>query len=203
MICVLTGDVKGSRKAKSTKWLESLKQLLSQFGKNPADWEIYRGDEFQLALKNPEEALLIAFLIKAHLRTIGLDARMSLGLGNKTYSAKRVSESNGTAFIHSGEAFDTMKKNKTTLVVQTDNVTFNKDMNLILRLGLSFMDNWLPQQAEYVALAIKNPKLSQEEMGEKLTINQAAISKRRKRANFDLLLEINTAYLDKLKTLTS
>ena len=203
MICVLTGDVKGSRKAKSTKWLESLKQLLSQFGKNPTDWEIYRGDEFQLALKNPEEALLVAFLIKAHLRTIGLDARMSLGLGNKTYNAKRVSESNGTAFIHSGEAFNTMKKNKTTLVVQTDNVAFNKDMNLILRLGLSFMDNWLPQQAEYVALAIKNPTLSQEEMGEKLTINQAAISKRRKRANFDLLLEINTAYLDKLKTLTS
>lgn len=202
MICVITGDIKGSRKAKATKWLESLKQLFSEFGKSPADWDIYRGDEFQVAIKNPNDALMTAFLIKAHLRTIRLDARMSMGLGHKTYNAKRVSESNGTAFINSGEAFDTMKKNKTTLVIQTENIAFNKEMNLLLRLGLSFMDNWLPQQAEYVALAIKNPTLSQEEMGEKLNINQAAISKRRKRANFDLMIEINEAYLEKLKTIT-
>ena len=94
-----------------------------------------------------------------------------------------------------------MKKNKTTLVVQSANSDFNKDMNLLIRLGLSFMDNWLSQQAEYVLLAINNPELSQEEMGEILKINQAAVSKRRKRANFDLMLEINQAYVEKLKML--
>lgn len=201
MICILTGDIKGSRKAKSENWLADLKELFQKFGKNPADWEIYRGDEFQIEIKNCEEALLIAFEIKAFLRTISLDARMSIGIGDKTYKAKRISESNGSAFVYSGEAFDVMKKNKTSLVVQSANSEFNKDMNLLIRLGLSFMDNWLSQQAEYVLLAINNPELSQEEMGEILKINQAAVSKRRKRANFDLMLEINQAYVEKLKML--
>lgn len=201
MICILTGDIKGSRKAKSKNWLAELKELFLQFGKNPTDWEIYRGDEFQIEIKDCEEALLIAFQIKAFLRTISLDARMSIGIGEKTSKAKRISESNGSAFVYSGEAFDVMKKNKINLVVQSADNQFNKDMNLLIRLGLSFMDNWLAQQAEYVLLAINNPKLSQEEMGEILKINQAAVSKRRKRANFDLMLEINLAYVEKLKML--
>lgn len=201
MICILTGDIKGSRKAKSKNWLAELKELFLQFGKNPTDWEIYRGDEFQIEIKDCEEALLIAFQIKAFLRTISLDARMSIGIGEKTSKAKRISESNGSAFVYSGEAFEVMKKNKINLVVQSANNQFNKDMNLLIRLGLSFMDNWLAQQAEYVLLAINNPKLSQEEMGEILKINQAAVSKRRKRANFDLMLEINLAYVEKLKML--
>ena len=201
MICILTGDIKGSRKAKSKNWLAELKELFLQFGKNPADWEIYRGDEFQIEIKDCEEALLIAFQIKAFLRTISLDARMSIGIGEKTSKAKRISESNGSAFVYSGEAFDVMKKNKINLLVQSADNQFNKDMNLLIRLGLSFMDNWLAQQAEYVLLAINNPKLSQEEMGEILKINQAAVSKRRKRANFDLMLEINQAYVEKLKML--
>jgi hypothetical protein len=145
--------------------------------------------------------LLKAFLIKAFLRTISLDARMSIGFGDKTFKSKRISESNGTAFINSGEAFNLMKKNKITLVLQSPSKEFNKEMNLLLRLGLSFMDNWLSQQAEFVLLAIQNPTISQEEMGEKLNINQAAVSKRRKRANFDLLLEINASYIEKLKML--
>ena len=201
MICILTGDIKGSRKAKSKNWLAELKELFLQFGKNPADWEIYRGDEFQIEIKDCEEALLIAFQIKAFLRTISLDARMSIGIGEKTSKAKRISESNGSAFVYSGEAFEIMKKNKINLVVQSADNQFNKDMNLLIRLGLSFMDNWLAQQAEYVLLAINNPELSQEEMGEILKINQAAVSKRRKRANFDLMLEINLAYVEKLKML--
>lgn len=201
MICIITGDIKGSRRAKSANWLEGIKQLFQKFGKNPIDWEIYRGDEFQLEVKNSEEALLVAFQIKAYLRTISLDARMSIGLGDKTYKAKRISESNGSAFINSGEAFNLMKKNKTTLVLQSSNKDFNQEINLLLRLGLSFMDNWLSQQAEFVLLAIQNPDFSQEEIGELLKINQAAVSKRRKRANFDLLMEINTAYVEKLKRL--
>lgn len=126
---------------------------------------------------------------------------MSIGIGDKTFNANRISESNGSAFVYSGEAFGTMKKNKINLVMQSANSDFNKDMNLLIRLGLSFMDNWLSQQAEYVFLAINNSELSQEEMGEILKINQAAVSKRRKRANFDLMLEINQAYVEKLKML--
>ena len=201
MNCIITGDVKGSRRAKSQNWIDGLKQLFKQFGKTPMDWEIYRGDEFQLEAKNCEEALLVAFQIKAYLRSIKLDVRMSIGFGDKTYKAKKISESNGTAFVNSGVGFENLKKNKTTLSIHSSNKTFDKEMNLILRLGLSFMDNWLAQSAEFVLITIQNPTLSQEEIGTKLGINQAAVSRRRKRANFDLLLEINSAFVEKLKML--
>jgi hypothetical protein len=201
MNCIITGDVKGSRRAKSQNWIDGLKQLFKQFGKTPMDWEIYRGDEFQLEVKNCEEALLVAFQIKAYLRSIKLDVRMSIGFGDKTYKAKKISESNGTAFVNSGVGFENLKKNKTTLSIHSSNKTFDKEMNLILRLGLSFMDNWLAQSAEFVLITIQNPTLSQEEIGSKLGINQAAVSRRRKRANFDLLMEINSAYVEKLKML--
>ena len=201
MNCIITGDVKGSRRAKSQNWIDGLKQLFKQFGKTPMDWEIYRGDEFQLEVKNCEEALLVAFQIKAYLRSIKLDVRMSIGFGDKTYKAKKISESNGTAFVNSGIGFENLKKNKTTLSIHSSNKTFDKEMNLILRLGLSFMDNWLAQSAEFVLITIQNPTLSQEEIGTKLGINQAAVSRRRKRANFDLLLEINSAFVEKLKML--
>jgi hypothetical protein len=201
MNCIITGDVKGSRRAKSENWLEGLKKLFLQFGKTPIDWEIYRGDEFQLEVKNYEEALLVAFQIKAYFRSIKLDARMSIGFGDKTYKAKKISESNGTAFVNSGIGFENLKKNKTTLSVHSSNNIFDKEMNLILRLGLSFMDNWLAQSAEFVLVTIQNPKLSQEEIGSKLGINQAAVSRRRKRANFDLLMEINSAFSEKIKML--
>lgn len=201
MNCIITGDVKGSRRAKSENWLEGLKKLLLQFGKTPMDWEIYRGDEFQLEVKNCEEALLVAFQIKAYLRSIKLDARMSIGFGDKTYRAKKIAESNGTAFVNSGIGFEKLKKNKTSLSIHSSNNIFDKEMNLLLRLGLSFMDNWLAQSAEFVLVKIQNPSLSQEEIGLKLGINQAAVSRRRKRANFDLLLELNSAFVEKLKML--
>ena len=199
MNCIITGDIKGSRKAKTVNWLAGLKNVFIQVGKTPTDWEIYRGDEFQLEVKNCEEALLIAFQIKAYLRSIKLDARMSIGLGDKTFKAKKISESNGSAFVHSGIGFEQLKKNKTTLSITSSNIVFDKEMNLILKLGLSFMDHWLAQPAEFVLITIQNPTLSQEEIGLKLGINQAAVSRRRKRANFDLVLDINTAFIEKLK----
>jgi DNA-directed RNA polymerase specialized sigma subunit len=72
-------------------------------------------------------------------------------------------------------------------------------MNLVLRLAMSFMDKWTSQLAEYVLIAIQNPNLSQEEIGQKLGINQAAVSRRRKRAHFDLMMESNDFYVGKIK----
>jgi hypothetical protein len=79
----------------------------------PKNWEIFRGDAFQLEVSEPEEALRIAIQIKAFLKTVKLDARMSIGFGDKTYDADKISESNGTAFVRSGESFDQLKNRKT------------------------------------------------------------------------------------------
>lgn len=202
MIGIITGDIVNSRKLSSEIWMDGFKQLLNTFGKNPMEWEIYRGDEFQLIIKNPEEALIVALQIKSYFKALKLDARMSIGLGEMTYEANKISESNGTAFRRSGEVFETLKKQKINLAINSNNNEFDTVMNLMLRLSLTFMDNWLAQSAEFVLLSIKNPLLSQEETGMKLGINQAAVSKRQKRAQFDLMLEMEHYFRHKIKTIS-
>lgn len=201
MIVILTADIINSRKLSSKKWMNDFKQLLNSFGKSPNDWEIYRGDEFQLEIKNPEDAFLIAFQIKAFFKSINLDVRMSLGFGDKTYKTKKITESNGSAFIRSGELFETFKKQKINLAVNSGNPDFDEEFNLILQLSMSFMDSWLQQSAEFVLVAIKNPTLSQEEIGLKLGINQAAVSRRQKRSQFELMLQVERYFRKKVKSL--
>jgi hypothetical protein len=200
MIVILTGDIINSRKVPSKKWMDDLKTIFQSIGKSPNDWEIYRGDEFQLEIKTLEDALAVAFQIKAFFKSINLDVRMSLGLGDKTYKARKITESNGSAFIRSGETFETLKKQKLNLAINSGNAYFDEYLNLMLKLTLSFMDNWLQQSAEFVLVAIQNPTLSQEEIGVKLGINQAAVSRRQKRSNYDLLLQVDNYFRKKIKT---
>ena len=110
MISIITGDIVNSRKKKSIIWIDNFKKLLHTFGKSPLDWEIFRGDEFQIEIKNAEEVLVTALQIKAYFKSLNLDVRMSIGFGDKTYKSRKISESNGTAFARSGEVFETLKK---------------------------------------------------------------------------------------------
>ena len=201
MTSIITGDIINSRKLASAEWILGLKQLLTTLGNTPSQWEIYRGDEFQLEITNPTDALHHAILIKAYLKSIKLDARMSIGFGSKTYSATKISESNGTAFIRSGALFDTLKKQKINLAVNTGNLDCDIEINLMLRLGLTIMDNWLVQAAELVLVSLQNPSLSQEEIGQLLSINQAAVSRRRSRAKFDLIIELEQYFRQKIETI--
>ena len=201
MTAILTADIINSRKLSSKIWINDLKAFLNTFGQSPNDWEIYRGDEFQLEIKNPEDALLVAFQLKAFFKSIKLDIRISIGFGEKTYKSRKIIESNGSAFIRSGETFETLKKQKLNLAIRSADTIFDEELNLMLKLSLSFMDNWLQQSAEFVIVAIQNPTLSQEEIGILLGINQAAVSRRQKRANYELIKELDLYFRKKFKTL--
>jgi len=202
MVSIITGDIVNSRKLSSEVWIEGFKALLRKFGKTPTDWEIYRGDEFQLEIKQPEQALFVALQIKAYFKKLRLDVRMSIGIGDKTYTGQKISESNGTAFLRSGEVFQLLKKQKVNLAVNSGNTALDADLNLKLRLALTFMDGWLPQSAELVLTAMQNPNLSQDGIGQLLGINQAAVSRRRKRAQYDLLMETENDFRQKIKNIS-
>lgn len=202
MTSIITGDIINSRKLLSPIWIDGLKQILNSYGTSPENWEIFRGDTFQLEIE-PEKALRATIQIKAYLKTLKLDARMGIGLGDKTYHAEKISESNGSAFVNSGEVFEQLKKLKSTLAVNSGHAATDQELNLMLRLAQTFMNHWLVQSAELVLLALENPTWSQEEIGAKLKINQAAVSRRRKRAQFDLVLELEQHYQQKIKSLSA
>ncbi len=212
MIAVITGDVIASRKlVNQAKWLLPLKNLLSKWGERPKDWELERGDFFQVEIAHPEEVLKKAYEIKAlikkvaplekHKKISAIDIRMGIGIGDKTYSGETIKESNGTAFIYSGEKFDVLRKENVTLGIKTPWKDFDEEMNLYLKLAGTFMDKWSVLSAELVGIVLENPNATQEELGKQLGIKQSGVSGRWKRANIDELLAVEGVFRKKIKKL--
>lgn len=199
MIAVITGDIIGSGNYSSTMWLPNLKEYLQKIGNTPNDWEVYRGDEFQLRLK-AEDALFEAISIKALIKSIkGLDVRMGVGIGTETFKGQSVTESNGTAYQRSGRTFETLKDEKRNLAITTGQSYFDKSINLMCDLALDFMDEWTPVSSEIVTMVLQNPNWSQQEMAESLGIQQSAVSQRQKRARINLVLQLLNYYKEQIK----
>jgi ribosome-binding protein aMBF1 (putative translation factor) len=202
MVSIITGDIINSRKIDAAKWLGKLKVVLKQFGSTPKYWETYSGDSFQLRVNDPATALMAAINIKAAIKSLPrADVRMSIGIGGISYEARKITECNGEAFVHSGEKFEQLKREKQNLAIKTPWNEFDAEMNLYLKLALVAMDAWTANAAEIVRLAMANPGKSQEVLGKKLGIRQNAVSNRLKRANYDALLELDKMYGIKLNKL--
>ncbi len=203
MLSIITGDIINSRKADVNSWLEPLYEILDSFGDSPEVWEIYRGDSFQLEIAVPGNALKTAILIKAKMKQVkGVDVRMCIGLGDKTHSAGRITESNGSAFVHSGKGFELLKKNKQTLSIVSGNKQFDEEMNLLLKLALIAMDNWTPAVAEFVSISFSSDLL-QEQIAKLLNITQASVSERRRRSYIDEIGELEERYRTRVSNLIS
>ncbi|WP_158860182.1 transcriptional regulator [Lunatibacter salilacus] len=201
MEAVITGDIIGSTKISPENWLPVLKAALKTWGKEPADWEIYRGDSFQLKISNPMQAIEAAVYIKAAIKTIlELDVRLGIGLGEINYTAKKITESNGTAFIHSGEVFEQLSKMNQEMAIKSPWDQFDMEMNLMLKLALIPMNQWTVSAAIAVWEVLKKPDLTQKELGAKLGITQHAVSARLSRAHMEVIQEWMAYYPIKLKT---
>ena len=203
MIVVITGDIIASRKVvNQDKWLVPLKSLFSTWGKRSKDWELERGDFFQLEVKNPEDGLKRALQIKALIKKVEpLDVRMAIGIGEKTYSSESISESNGEAFIYSGEKFDLLDKENITLGIKTPWHDFDEEMNLYLKLAGTFMNKWTVSSAELMEIILKDPNITQEEIGKRLGIKQNSVSGRWNRAYVNEILDVDEMFRKKINIL--
>lgn len=212
MVAVIKGDIIASRKlVNQAIWLTPLKNLLATWGSSPRDWKITAGDYFQLELANPESALKKALEIKALIKKVEpldaqskmstLDVRLAIGIGEKTYSGETIDESNGPAFHYSSDKFAELKKDHVTLSIKTPWEEFNEEMNLYLKLAGTFMDQWSVASAEIVQIVLQNPHITQEEIGQQIGIKQNSVSGRWSRAHVKEILEIESMFRKKIKSL--
>ena len=199
MTSIITGDIIGSQKIQTTVWIEDLKGLLGQLTTEQKDWQIFRGDSFQIEIKDPKDALIAAIRIKSFLKSMKMDARMGIGIGDKSKSNLKISENSGKVFINAGQVFDSLKKDKITMGIKTSNPTIDETLNLMLHLALTVMDSWPQQSAEFVVAAIENPTLTQKELGLKLNIKQASVSRRSHRSHFDLIMKFEKYFRETIE----
>jgi hypothetical protein len=202
MTSVITGDIIRSRMADNPQWLPKLKKTLSLEGKSPRTWEIYRGDSFQVEVRDPSQAFLTAIRIKATIKTIrNLDVRMAIGIGKKEGVSQKIAETDGEAFIHSGEKFETLKKAKQTLAIKTPWPDFDREMNICFKLASIPMDSWTPNSAELIQILTNQPDLTQKILARKLGVTQPSVSERQNRSHFEEILELEELYREKINQL--
>lgn len=201
MTSVITGDIINSRNLENPNiWMAGLKEVFETVGPEPETWDIYRGDSFQLEVKDPGMLFRMVLLIKATIKSIkGIDVRMALGVGEKNYEAARITESNGEAFINSGEQFEKLKAEKLTLAFRSPWPELDKDMNVFFQLASIPMDQWKSKTAQLVKVVLTHPEKGQQEIADLLGIQQAAVSQGLKRANLHELLALEELFRHKIK----
>jgi hypothetical protein len=192
MIAVITGDIINSSHKDPKEWLKALKQVLTKHGETPKTWEIYRGDSFQLSVI-PKDALLVTLQIKSAIKQIeDLDVRLGIGLGEIDFESLKITESNGSAFVRSGESFEYLKKQN--IMFKSADPDLNEAINTMLGLSLYISNKWSTTVSEIIKLAIENPNLKQIELADQLGKSQSNISEALKRGGFDEIMAMNTYY---------
>lgn len=197
MIAIITGDIINSRKVNSEIWLPKLKEYFSKIILDSDKWEIYRGDSFQIEVdieKAMETTIAIKALIKSNNK---IDVRMSIGLGEKSFNGTKITESNGTAHINSGEGFEKIKNN--TLILKSPFQEFDEYFNPILKLLGLICNNWKPITSETIFYSLTHRELMQKEIAEKLSKDKTTINKALKRGGYEEVIEIIDLFSKKIQ----
>lgn len=202
---VLTGDiVKSTRLAPAAhRQLEAvLKEAraasASIWGDTalPAPLTVFRGDSWQMAVREPALALRIALFVHAWLRIPGarhpsLDSRIAIGLGKvDQLPSKAHSTGSGEAFRLSGQALDRMPRGRLLGIAVPAHARSGRAMALTVVLGLTdaIVSGWTESQARAIVATLSGKR--QKEIGRAWApgpITQQAVAGHLRRANWDAI----------------
>lgn len=176
-VAVLTGDVVGSTRSSSkpqelldalNQAADAVKAALPDAGLSPID--IFRGDSWQMLVGKSSQALRAAVLFRAFLcggearGGNSWDTRIGIGVGAvESLDRARISQSQGEAFITSGEALDRLEKSKCRLGVIGLKTKDQAAADVVMVLLDALVQRWTAKQAWAVYGALLG--LTQEQIG--------------------------------------
>lgn len=163
---VLTGDMVDSVKMRASgapstgvllrRAAAVAREVLPEAGISELD--VFRGDSWQLLVRDPAEALAVAIVLRAALRSEGprrqpfWDTRVAIGIGPaEGLVEERLSESEGGAFQNSGQALDRLsdgpasRQPRMTLAV-TGGKSQEAAGDIVVRLVDVIVRQWTPHQ---------------------------------------------------------
>lgn len=204
MIAVLTGDIVNSRKLAETQRAQLYQELLylsSQFQVNFPETILYplaifRGDNWQLILTQPEKSLEICILARTYIisrfPSQKIDSRVAIGIGEVNFIPKEnTAAGDGPAFLLSGQLLESMRNERISIGFCGKKMLREE---LAIKSFVSLIDHivtgWSPSQAQAIYLAVQGKK--QSEIGHEWKprqISQVAVSKNLKSAGWEIIKE--------------
>lgn len=194
LVTVITGDLVSSTGTDLTQEqvARSLSDVFRDFGRFAEPnciflpFEIFRGDSFQGVLRGVESSLLAALYLRCSIRHfLELDVRQAIGIGlADDVVGHSTRMSSGQAFLRSGRLLDSMNSRQSTsrLLVSTEIATVDEELNTLLTVFDAIVRRWTEKECEAVLLKLHN--WTQADIAEYLQINQSAVHKRLKSADF-------------------
>ncbi|MBE0653838.1 MAG: MarR family transcriptional regulator [Bacteroidales bacterium] len=73
------------------------------------------------------------------------------------------------------------------------------EINLMLKLAITFMDEWTVRHAEVIYHSLKHPDLNQNELGEIMGIKQSTISNLKSKARLSELSDLISYFREKIR----
>ena len=203
---VITGDIINSSDIKGedrTKLLSVIDGLVAELKKiTLLKIEIYRGDSFQIHVDNPSQALKIAILIRAKLRSYAdkkWDTRLAVGIGSIDFESKNVVTSDGEAYLNSGREFDKLGKKK--LGVCTPWSDFNNELLVSTAFADNIISKWTSKQSKSFFLSVSRD-ITQKQLAEEMNTKPQNISQTLLKANESLIIEYIKRYESVINTRT-
>jgi len=167
IFCVITGDVMDSTllnaadRKRMNKAIQQIGQILVQGGYKVNTQETFRGDSFQLVLKEISRAPEVALLLRACMRGTELegdqvlDVRLGIGIGPIEFKSKSQNVSDGTAFRYAAKALDqTVKKNLANIWIKTGIDELDENLNSINVAWETIISRWTIAQSKSMRWAL-------------------------------------------------
>lgn len=170
LAAVITGDVVGSQKFEKAKYEQLLAQLnkvLNELaGRYDLRFDIFRGDEFQVVLQQPEYAFHVATLIRLNLLAEQVDVRQSIAVGEIDTLRNNVKSSTGDAFVRSGHQLEEMKSELLRFGSSHDELDFHLGTTImVLDAHLSSLTK---TEALVLACYLSHPDESHQSLADRL-----------------------------------
>lgn len=194
---IITADIVNSTllPAKQEKKLrDTLRTILKSY-----KYEFYRGDSFQVYVKEPENALRLLLQLRLAAKkmtvsesdTLLSDIRASIGIGTVDV-VQQLRTASGEAFILSGRAFDEMADSGARMVMQSPDIKLNAGLKVIAGF-IDYIFQRLTQKQVYVVSELLSG-LTQEDIARKLKKTQPTIYKHSQASGWSQIVELMKEY---------
>lgn len=194
---VITADIVNSTRLPSATFKKLTSRIEAILKPHPV--EFYRGDSFQVYVKNAPEALalllqvrLLARQFSTTLPSLECDVRSAIGIGLVKGPVRDMNKATDDIFILSGRALDALDKEEDRLIL----VSRNEKANIAFRLLSQYLDHLIGHMTGKQALVIAElmKGLTQTEAAKKLKKTQVTIHRQAHAAGWKAITRLLKEY---------